>query len=89
MDSVATSAQLEWWANSSTCLASFDASVRLSAGESRWKATGQLALIEDAPDLAAFRELDEAFNLRLPDGSTMLVLVTALTSDGKFMLAET
>ncbi|TCC11266.1 hypothetical protein [Kribbella soli] len=88
MESVATAARLEWWANSLTCLAAFPVSVTIAVGEQGWQATGRLARTEEGPDLAAFCELDEAFNLRLPDDSTVVVLVTALTPDGRFTLTE-
>jgi hypothetical protein len=88
MDSLATAARLEWWANSLTCLAAFPVSVTIAVGEQGWQATGQLARSEEGPDLAAFCELDETFDLRLPDDSTVVVVVTALTPGGSVTLTE-
>jgi len=88
MDSVATAARLEWWANSQTCLAAFEVSVTIAVDAHGWRAAGQLTRTEEAPELAALCELDEAFDLRFPDGSTAVVLVTALAPTGSFTLTE-
>ncbi|TDD20077.1 hypothetical protein E1218_23035 [Kribbella turkmenica] len=86
MDSVATAARLEWWANSSTCLAAFEVSVTISVGDHGWEATGELARIEEGDDLTFFCDLGDAFDLCFPDESTVAVTVTALTPTGSFAL---
>lgn len=88
MEAVTIAARLEWWVNSLTCLAAFPVLVTIVVGEEGWKATGQLTRTEEGPDLAAFCELDETFELCLPDDSTVVVAVTALTPTGSFALTE-
>ncbi|MFC6157170.1 hypothetical protein [Kribbella jiaozuonensis] len=88
MDSLTTAARLEWWVNSSTCLAAFLVAVTIVVDEQGWQAAGQLTRAEEGPDLAALCELDKAFELCLPDDSTMVVMVTALTPTGSFTLTE-
>jgi hypothetical protein len=88
MDSLATSARLEWWANRLTCLAAFDVSVTILVEGQRWQATGQLVRPEERNDLASFCDLDGAFDLRLPDESTVAVMVSDLTPGGSLVLTE-
>jgi hypothetical protein len=61
--------------------------VTIVVDEQGWQATGQLTRVEEGPDLAALCELDKAFELCLPDDSTMVVMVTALTPTGSFTLS--
>ena len=88
MDSLATSGRLEWWANSLTCLAAFEVSVKLTTLEDVWEATGQLARPDEASGLATVCDLDPVFDLRFPDESTITVEVTPLTPTGHFTLTE-
>jgi hypothetical protein len=88
VDSLTTAARLEWWANNSTCLAAFLVAVTIVVDEHGWRAAGQLTPAEEGPDLAALCELDEVFELCLPDDSTMVVRVTAFSPTGSFALTE-
>lgn len=82
-----SSAVLEWWANPQTLLESVEVAVAVQFGPQGWTARGELASPEDHDGLEFFTELDQAWQLRLPDGSTFDVIVTKI--DGvRFDLTE-
>ena len=64
---------LDWWANSSALLGSFEVSVVVTADGAGWAASGHL--VDDNDDFAFLCELDPVFQLRFDDESTLTVTV--------------
>ncbi|MEU9188462.1 hypothetical protein AB0D14_28810 [Streptomyces sp. NPDC048484] len=63
-------AQLEWWANSSTCLACIPVRIAAVPGSQAWDAVTSPALDEDEPEGIQFLlDLSPFFTLRFADNS--------------------
>ena len=79
---------LDWWANSSTCLASVEASVVVSHSPAGWQAHGQATHDQDLEGFALLCDLDPVFSLRFEDDSTIQVTVHRDHDRRRFTLTE-
>jgi hypothetical protein len=77
VDRVELRCWLDWWANSSTVLASVDAIVSVESRADGWRADGRLVSAdrEEHEAFAFLCALDPVFCLRFADGSTVTVTV--------------
>jgi hypothetical protein len=88
VDKFECDAWLDWWANASTCLASFEVAVRIDAADAGWRAQGWLRHKEDREGLEFFCDLDPVFMLRIGEDSTIAASVTLSPESAVFTLAE-
>ncbi|MFG1810111.1 hypothetical protein [Streptomyces sp. NPDC049040] len=90
MDSHEGTAALEWWANSSTCLARTDVRVVVRVTGDDWTCGARFELPLSAEDREGFdflMVLDPVFTLRFDDGSMLHVdVVMAGDEDGRLLL---
>lgn len=91
MDQYLGPAQLEWWANPSTCLATYNVTVALNPGaaEPATIGTGR-ALLNAAADVEAFAwlcELDPVFLLCIPDGHEVTVVLEPAADQQNFSMS--
>ncbi|WP_433063592.1 hypothetical protein [Dactylosporangium sp. CS-033363] len=92
MDQYVGPAQLEWWANPSTCLATFDVTVALdpAAAEHATIGTGRVLLDADA-EAEAFAwlcDLDPVFLLCIPDGPEATVILQPASDQQNFTISH-
>jgi hypothetical protein len=81
-------AWLEWWANSSTCLANVEVAVVIDAIHGGWDASGRVVNEADLEGFKFLYDLDPVFQLRFEDGSTAMVFVHFTGPDGLLRLSE-
>ncbi|MET7402359.1 hypothetical protein ABZS66_53645 [Dactylosporangium sp. NPDC005572] len=90
MDSFEGRAWLDWWANSSTLLASVEVAVVIATSSTGWDAHGFVAGDdeEDRDGFAFLCDLDPVFILRFEDESTVAVTVHPAEERHRFTLTE-
>lgn len=89
MDSYAGAATLEWWANRSTCLGSYEVHVEIEVAGSTWTCRATLAGPLSGDEKEGFdflMALDPVFTLRLDANGTLLVDVTEVDDGGRLAL---
>lgn len=89
MDSFEGTATLEWWANSSTCLAGLRVRIAVRVAGNDWTCEAvpdPLLAGEDQDSFAFLMALDPLFTLRLDDGSLLHVDVAVAGDDGRLAL---
>ncbi|MFB7288788.1 hypothetical protein [Actinacidiphila glaucinigra] len=89
MDSHVGAATLEWWANRSTCLGSFDVRVEVGVTGSVWTCGARLSdpLHGERKEVFDFlMALDPVFTLRFDARSSLLVDVAVAGEGGRLVL---
>ncbi|MDX2707638.1 hypothetical protein PV350_33045 [Streptomyces sp. PA03-6a] len=87
MDSYAGAATLEWWANRSTCLGSFEVHVEIEVAGSTWTCQATLAgPLSGEEGFDFLMALDPVFTLRLDANGTLMVDVIAVRDGGRLAL---
>jgi len=91
MDRYAGPARLEWWANSTTCLGSFDVNVTAVVDDAGWHTSATFVAPprgEDREGWLFLLRLDPHFTLRplADEQATILVRVAEDQGDGRLLL---
>lgn len=81
---------LDWWANTTTLMETFDVAVTITENGAGWDAQGDLISRDDAvrEGFAFLCDLDPVFELRFEDGSTVGVNVEPTGAPTRFALTE-